>query len=405
MIARIRSVKPQFFQHYGLFQLEKLTGMPMRVAYEAVWSLCDREARFEWKPQSLKLNGLPYDDVDPARVLEAFRVCGYIGKYLSADRTRAYGFCLRFPNHQQINGRETPSILPAPPQAAIAAASNAHALADLDLEGVLGRAGLIFGQTPDQTAKSPESKQADFSAGAGTNSALSSERVDASEDLLPRVEHVSHGEGKGIEGKGWEGNGMRDNNGKLEAVEMAGAVEIRRTAVALPPIRGARTKDAVLARLSEVSDEIASGVRRSLAKDQMRRLAAELVFSYWVARFDHPRAKLDDARENRIISRLKENDDDVSELLYALDGAYHDDHIMGRKSGVVYDGIETILRDRAQVERFSNTQQGFKEQKPHRAYVKYLAALSGEDVEHPAATAPDDAHDVTEHTEVPSDER
>jgi len=94
---------------------------------------------------------------------------------------------------------------------------------------------------------------------------------------------------------------------------------------------------------------------KAAAREKLMRFGATVVFTYWATLFDHPTARMDDKRERRIRSRLVENNGNVSEVLYALDGALKDDWIMGRdqQSTKKYDGLDTILRDRAQVERFT----------------------------------------------------
>lgn len=70
-MARIRTIKPEFFRHAGLFDLEQETGLPLRVAFAGLWTAADREGRFAWKPRELKLDCLPFDLVDFSRVLDA----------------------------------------------------------------------------------------------------------------------------------------------------------------------------------------------------------------------------------------------------------------------------------------------------------------------------------------------
>jgi uncharacterized protein YdaU (DUF1376 family) len=95
-------------------------------------------------------------------------------------------------------------------------------------------------------------------------------------------------------------------------------------------------------------------------------LAVETAFAYWQARLGHPGAILDRKRASRIEARLRENGGDVSELLYAVDGALRDDWLMGRdaKSHRRYDGIETVFRDREQVERLVASVPGRNGQHP-----------------------------------------
>ena len=59
---RMRQIKPSFFKNEALFDLERETALPIRVAYAGLWTVCDKEGRFEWKPRTLKSDVLPFDD-------------------------------------------------------------------------------------------------------------------------------------------------------------------------------------------------------------------------------------------------------------------------------------------------------------------------------------------------------
>lgn len=75
------------------------------------------------------------------------------------------------------------------------------------------------------------------------------------------------------------------------------------------------------------------------------------VFEFWKATHNHPTSKLDDKRRKRITARLSEGYP-VDDLLAAISGALYDPWLMGKNPGNKrYDGIETLLRDAAQVER------------------------------------------------------
>jgi hypothetical protein len=110
-MARIRTVKPEFFRHEGLFDAERETGLPLRVAFAGLWTAADREGRFEWRPRQLKLDCLPHDDVDFSRVLDALATRGFIQKYTVAGV--AYGCIPSWHDHQVINNRESASQIPA----------------------------------------------------------------------------------------------------------------------------------------------------------------------------------------------------------------------------------------------------------------------------------------------------
>lgn len=76
-----------------------------------------------------------------------------------------------------------------------------------------------------------------------------------------------------------------------------------------------------------------------------------LVFSHWQTELHHPNSKLDDKRRKRIKARLAEGFT-ADDLCRAISGAKGDSWLMGKNpSKKLYDGIDTILRDAAQVER------------------------------------------------------
>jgi hypothetical protein len=112
-MARIRTVKPEFFRHYELYRAEIEERMPMRIAFAGLWTSADREGRFRWVPDELKLDCLPYDKIDFSRVLDALTTRGFIVKYTSMGRD--YGWIPGFLRHQVINNRERDSELPEPP--------------------------------------------------------------------------------------------------------------------------------------------------------------------------------------------------------------------------------------------------------------------------------------------------
>jgi len=111
---RIRTIKPEFFLHEGLFEAEKETKLPLRIAFAGMWCAADREGRFKWEPRKLGIQILPYDAVDFSRVLDALATRGFIVKY--ACPTGDCGVIPSFPRHQVINNRERDSELPEPPE-------------------------------------------------------------------------------------------------------------------------------------------------------------------------------------------------------------------------------------------------------------------------------------------------
>lgn len=82
------------------------------------------------------------------------------------------------------------------------------------------------------------------------------------------------------------------------------------------------------------------------------------VFVEWQTVHGHPTSKLDEKRKALIRRALKLHT--AEQLGQAIRGALKDDWIMGRdpKSTKKYDGIETLLRDTAQIERLIDLETG-----------------------------------------------
>lgn len=113
-MARIRTVKPSVFKHEDLFDAERETGLPLRLAFIGLWPQCDREGRFFWRPRPLKTDIMPYDDIDFSRVLDALMTRGFIRKY-TVDGID-YGYIPSWRKHQVVNNREAASEIPEPPK-------------------------------------------------------------------------------------------------------------------------------------------------------------------------------------------------------------------------------------------------------------------------------------------------
>lgn len=106
------------------------------------------------------------------------------------------------------------------------------------------------------------------------------------------------------------------------------------------------------------SDELSESARvgndqRQTAHKSRAESRADVttVFRHWQATHGHSVAKLDAKRANRIAARLAQGFT-VERLCAAISNAKNDPFLMGENDhGRVYDGIDTLLRDRAQVER------------------------------------------------------
>lgn len=141
----------------------------------------------------------------------------------------------------------------------------------------------------------------------------------------------------------------------------------------LPIRRGRRVPD-IITHLGEVLETVGADTRQRIAKDELRKVMVSLVFAYWAKRTGHEKTLLDPKRESRITARLRENGDDVHELLYAIDG-YFNDRILRKaeeERNTKYDGVQTIFRDREIVERLAGNCREWHEGVPHRMAEKYL---------------------------------
>lgn len=114
-MARIRTIKPSIAKHWLLFELEQKTGFPIRFAWAVLSMVCDREGRFKWRPQELKPDVLPHDQLDFGAVLNAFLENGFIVKYRVGEEW--FGAVPTFHEHQRVNAKESPSTLPSPENA------------------------------------------------------------------------------------------------------------------------------------------------------------------------------------------------------------------------------------------------------------------------------------------------
>jgi hypothetical protein len=110
--GRIRTVKPEVFSDEQLWDLELETGLPLLRVFIGLWCYCDREGRFIWSPRSLRGAIAPCWDGDMAAALEALASKLYVVRYTVNGKD--YGYVRTFKEHQVINAKETPSVLPPP---------------------------------------------------------------------------------------------------------------------------------------------------------------------------------------------------------------------------------------------------------------------------------------------------
>jgi hypothetical protein len=114
-VARIRTIKPGFFRHEALQELESLhPGAHAMLVFAGLFTASDRSGRFEWRPKQLKLDILPFLEFDMAKTLELLETFNFIIRYESGGKS--YGYIPTFLEHQCPNVKEPQSRIPAPSQ-------------------------------------------------------------------------------------------------------------------------------------------------------------------------------------------------------------------------------------------------------------------------------------------------
>lgn len=117
-MARIRTIKPEFFTSEDIVQLSPFA----RLLYIALWCEADRAGRMQWKPRTFKMRYFPADDIDIDATCKEILAAGLVKLY-----GEGLAYIPRFDTHQHINPRETASILPDPHAPITRAARVGHA--------------------------------------------------------------------------------------------------------------------------------------------------------------------------------------------------------------------------------------------------------------------------------------
>lgn len=279
MIPKIRTVKPELFSHEGLFEAEVDCQLPLRLAFIALFTCCDREGRFRWQPRRLKRDLLPYDNLDLSSVLEALATRGFIKKY--EHESECYGCIPSWSKHQYINNHETKSLIPPLERVTEALLKNPNTDNRLKIESASENDACLTTESrvPDDVARACTSMH-----GSGTSM------------------HV---------GKGKEGNGREHGReGKGSFVE--------------------------------------SGATRPRAV----KYPIQKIFEHWQHVMHHPNANLDHKRK-AIIEKALAFGYTAEQLCNAITGCSYTPHNVGDNDrGQRFDGLQLILRDGDQIDRF-----------------------------------------------------
>lgn len=125
-MARIRSIKPKFYRHEQLQDLEAAhLGKCVMLVFSGLWGHCDRFGRFEWQPRQLKLDILPFLNFDMAETLQILADAGFMRRYTVNGKD--YGVIPTFNEHQRLSGKEAQEGEKFPPPEAEQQGSDSEA--------------------------------------------------------------------------------------------------------------------------------------------------------------------------------------------------------------------------------------------------------------------------------------
>lgn len=109
-MARIRSLKPEFFTDADLTELSPLH----RLLFAGLWCQADREGKVEDKPRELKVHILPFDDCNVDAMLWDLARAGRIVRYEAEYEGRVRNWILipHLGRHQKFHKEEKPKGYP-----------------------------------------------------------------------------------------------------------------------------------------------------------------------------------------------------------------------------------------------------------------------------------------------------
>lgn len=105
LMARIRTIKPEFYRHEILQELEiHHAGQYPMLVFSALLGHCDSKGRFRWEPRQLKLDILPFINFDMQETLSLLHQSGMVMQY--SVKGTFYGVIPSFNKHQRLSGKE-----------------------------------------------------------------------------------------------------------------------------------------------------------------------------------------------------------------------------------------------------------------------------------------------------------
>lgn len=115
-MARIRYLKPDFFKDEDIKELP----FEARLFYQGLWVQADREGRGEDRPERLKIEIMPYDEVDAEKIMQLLSCPKKNGKRpfilrYAIDGEKYYQI-VNWQKHQKPHKTERESVIPPAPK-------------------------------------------------------------------------------------------------------------------------------------------------------------------------------------------------------------------------------------------------------------------------------------------------
>ena len=109
-MARIRTIKPEFFRHELLQDLEtKHPGQHVMLTFAGLWTQADANGEFRYRPRTLHLDILPFLEFDFERTLQILTENNFVKK-IETEEGNISGIICNFDKHQRITGTEYSSV-------------------------------------------------------------------------------------------------------------------------------------------------------------------------------------------------------------------------------------------------------------------------------------------------------
>ncbi|MEE9451743.1 MAG: hypothetical protein V3V61_03190 [Gammaproteobacteria bacterium] len=324
----IRTIKPSLPRHIGLFEAEEECGLPLRLAFTYLLLCGDREGRFRWQPRELKLDIMPYDDIDFSRVLEALADYKFITKYQHGEEF--YGWVPTWHKHQRINSRAPASQLPAPPPKTPNVENhlennnlNTNVSSD-----VCTATSCTTSQLPETETTSTVDE--DYTENNNSNTDESS----CISNTMPCTCKAMPCACKAMSCMRGSGNGSGNGSGSGKGNEVV-ALATRRLSVLPVPLQKNASPGRVLENPADTSAQ-----------------NTDYIFDHWRRVMNHPRAGLSSERRVLIEQALKWGYS-VADLCQAINGCAKTPHNRGENpQGQRYDGLSVIFKSEDQIDRF-----------------------------------------------------